>query len=389
MISFRRKGASALEVLNYTYPVLHTGKMWYIDFRCYDPISQTMKRKKYHISDKLSTREKRAYATNLIAGLVENLQRGWNPWTQQSSEKQYISYSFISDLYRRYIATLRDNKSLRDATYRSYLSIFNIFDNWVKNRITPIKFVYQLNTECFTEFLDYLIMEKEVSPRTRNNYLLWISTFCAWLVEKGALEINPAASIKKLKEGEKFREQFSTEQLAQLRSYLEKNNKHFLLACMMEYYTFIRPEELCSVKIQDISVSQQKIKLSGEFTKNRKNAAVAINDDLIKMMIDLDVFSYPGQYYLFGTRKFSPSGTKQMGRIFREEFFKVRKKLGLPECYQFYSLKDSGIRDLANSKGIVIARDQARHTDIKTTNKYLKGDSMVVHEEAKHFEGHL
>jgi hypothetical protein len=116
---------------------------------------------------------------------------------------------------------------------------------------------------------------------------------------------------------------------------------------------------------------------------------VAINDDLIKMMIELDIFSYPGQYYLFGTRKFSPSGTKQMGRIFREEFFKVRKKLGLPECYQFYSLKDSGIRDLANSKGIVIARDQARHTDVKTTNKYLKGDSMVVHEEAKHFEGHL
>ena len=53
----------------------------------------------------------------------------------------------------------------------------------------------------------------------------------------------------------------------------------------------------------------------------------------------------------------------------------------------FYSLKDTGIRDLANSAGIVIARDQARHSDISTTNKYLKGEALPVHEETKHFEG--
>jgi hypothetical protein len=55
----------------------------------------------------------------------------------------------------------------------------------------------------------------------------------------------------------------------------------------------------------------------------------------------------------------------------------------------FYSLKDSGIRDLANAAGIVVARDQARHADISTTNKYLQGSSLTVHEETKHFEGHL
>ena len=34
-----------------------------------------------------------------------------------------------------------------------------------------------------------------------------------------------------------------------------------------------------------------------------------------------------------------------------------------------------------------MARDQARHSDIGTTNKYLKGDSLTVHEETKHFKG--
>ena len=67
----------------------------------------------------------------------------------------------------------------------------------------------------------------------------------------------------------------------------------------------------------------------------------------------------------------------------------MRKALKWGAEYQFYTLKDSGIRDLANSEGIVIARDQARHTDIATTNRYLSGREMKVAEETKHFRGAL
>ncbi len=74
---------------------------------------------------------------------------------------------------------------------------------------------------------------------------------------------------------------------------------------------------------------------------------------------------------------------------FRNEWAKVRKTLRCGDEYQFYSLKDTGIRDLANAEGIVVARDQARHSDVSTSNKYLKGDSLTVHEETKRFEGGL
>lgn len=50
----------------------------------------------------------------------------------------------------------------------------------------------------------------------------------------------------------------------------------------------------------------------------------------------------------------------------------MRKALKWDDCYQFYSLKDSGIRDLANAQGVVVARNQARHSDITTTNKYIQ-----------------
>ncbi len=123
-------------------------------------------------------------------------------------------------------------------------------------------------------------------------------------------------------------------------------------------------------------------------SKNRKDGMVALNAEIIRLMIDLDVFRHPSTHFLFGMR-FKPSAKRADSRIFRDRWVKLRKKLKWKETCQFYSLKNSGIRDLANSEGIVVARDQARHSDITTTNKYLKGKDLTVHEEVKTFKGHL
>ena len=156
----------------------------------------------------------------------------------------------------------------------------------------------------------------------------------------------------------------------------------------MEYYTFIRPEELSNIRLRDINLKEQKVFIASSISKNRKDGMVGLNDVLIKTMLDLHIFDSDTNCYLFGT-DFKPGYKKVTSRTFRTYFNKVRGILKFPDTYQFYSLKDSGIRDLANSEGIVIARDQARHTDISTTNKYLKGENMTVHEETKHFNGIL
>ena len=65
----------------------------------------------------------------------------------------------------------------------------------------------------------------------------------------------------------------------------------------------------------------------------------------------------------------------------------MRKALKWDKCYQFYSLKDSGIRDLANAHGVVVASDQARYSDIYTTNRYIQ--RHVVQHETLNFEGNL
>lgn len=115
---------------------------------------------------------------------------------------------------------------------------------------------------------------------------------------------------------------------------------------------------------------------------------MGLNDEVLKLMLDIDLFRHPSQCYIFGD-KMRTCMTKASSEIFRRWWKKVRKALKWGDEYQFYSLKDSGIRDLANAAGIVIARDQARHTDVATTNKYLQGRDMPVHDETKHFKGLL
>lgn len=383
-----RKGAPLTEILSYTLPRLHTGKNWYVDFSCYDPAEQKMKRKKYMLDGIYKVRNRKKMAADIIASLTNRLRTGWNPWSELSNSRQYAKVSAVLDLYVKYLQKLRNTNAIKENTYLDYTKRLRVLKEYMQNHAMPIMYIYQFNLSYISDFLDYILMDRDSSARTRNNYKVWLSSLCTWLIEKQYMETNPCERIKALKEDPKRREALSPSELKKLKNYLEVHNRHFLLACRMEYYTFIRPEELTNIRLKDISIKEQKVFIGGDISKNRKDGMVGLNDELVKLMIDLDVFRHDGDSYLF-SKDFMPGKTKITTKVLRNYFYKVREALHWPDTYMFYSLKDSGIRDLANSAGIVVARDQARHSDISTTNKYLKGSSLTVHEETKHFKGEL
>lgn len=384
----KRKGAPLTDILNYTLPRLHTGKNWYVDFMCYDPAEQKMKRKKYMLDGigKIAERKKRA--ADILATLTARLRKGWNPWAEMSNSRQYAKTDAVIKLYVRYLEKLHDTGAIKESTWKDYLKRLRVLQEYMQNHALPILYIYQFNLSYISDFLDYILIDRDASPRTRNNYKTWLSSFCSWLVEKQYLEANPCERIKSLKEEPKRRDAISVDDLHKLDHYLSINNPHFLLLCRIEYYTFIRPEELTNIKLKNIDIGEQRIFVGGDISKNRRDGMVGLNDKLVRMMVELDVFKADSESYLFG-KGFMPGPRKITTKVIRNYFYKVRDALRLPKSYQFYSLKDSGIRDLANAAGIVVARDQARHHDISTTNKYLKGNAMTVHEETKHFKGEL
>lgn len=378
-----RKSNCLSSLMRFSWPKLHKGKRWFVDFFAFDPATQTMRRKKYFIPESLKQTEKSKRAAETIKTLTDRLQKGWNPWIAEGDSRGFTEIDKVIDRYIDYVG-----KSDRAKTRHSYSSRVNILKEYIASMPIPIRYVYQYTTEFVSGFLDYIYLDRDCGARTRNNYRGWCSSFAEWLVERKYIEDNPVAVIHKIKEQPKKRKDLSDEMLLRMKEHLGATDKFFLLACMMEYYTFIRPTELSNIKIKDFSIMKQTVFVSGEISKNKRDDNVGLNATIIKLMLDLHVFDCPGEFYLFG-KNFKPSEKRAGPDQFNKRWVKMRVALGWSDEYQFYSLKDSGIRDLANDVGIVVARDQARHTDISTTNKYLRGHDSTVHEETKVFKGSL
>lgn len=373
-------------VVEFTPPVYHSGKQCYVDFSIVDPSTGRMRRKKYMLDKYKGKRAKQLMAAQIISNIYQKVLRGWNPWTDIPNSRGDVLFSDVVKRYRTYINSLVRKGVMKEKTRYDYLSRLRILSEYIEDRTSGNLRVYQFNLTCMTDFLDYILLDRDSSSRTRNNYRTWLSALCSWMVSRQYLVSNQVSELPTLPESVKFRSALPEDHIKQLVAYLEKNDKRFLLACMMEYYTFIRPTELVKIRIKDISVKNQTVFVSSAISKNRKDGCVALNDRIIKMMIELSVFSHPGDEYLFGPRMF-PSTERASSRIFRERFSVIRQQLNFPMSYQFYSLKDSGIRDLANSQGIVVAKEQARHSDISVTNSYLVGKDKQVNEKTKHFKG--
>lgn len=180
----KRKGTSLYDVVTYTLPKLHTGKNWYVDFKCYDPLEGSMKRKKFMLDSiaKISERKKRA--TEIITVTTQRLRNGWNPWAEATTDRQCANFVYVTEIYNKYLEKLTSAQTLKQKTLYDYQSRLNMLLEYNNSRHLPIMYMYQFDQAYISDFLDYILLDRDASARTRNNYRTWLSTFCTWLKEK-------------------------------------------------------------------------------------------------------------------------------------------------------------------------------------------------------------
>ena len=375
-------------IIDFIPPKRHDGKNSYIWFSQVDPMTGKLKRKKYMLDRYKPGRERDIAADRIMSNIYNKVLHGWNVWSPQYTNRSDTSVMDVISRYRAYINNIYKKGVLKQKTLYDYSSRLRIFEEYIKESVTPIRICSQLDQSFWTDFYDYLLIDRDLSAKTRNNYRTWSSTFCSWLVDKRYLLDNPVSNISQLPEHNKFRQPLEPEDLKKLGDYLRENNRPFLLAVMMEYYTAIRPTELSFIQLKDISIAEGSVFVSSQISKNRRDGKIKLPNNAIKLMIELDVFSNNSNFYLFG-KGFLPSEKRQDPRAFTAAFNNLRDILGFPKSYMFYSLKDSGLRDIANSVGIEVAQKQARHSSVETTNLYLKGKGMKVYDVLSDFEGYL
>lgn len=364
------------------------GKDSYLYYYVRNPETEKLTRFKIMLNKYKIGEERDFMAAQISANVFNNYLKGITPFTSPTAGRASTPLKTVIKRYHNYVCALEIKGAMSEKTRTDYTSRLRIFSEWLEDRRYNNKSVCELDTALASDFLDYILLDRETSTLTRNNYRTWMSAFCTWLVEKQYLSENPISRISTLPVREKYREPLSVTDVKRMSDYLWRTDKRFLLACYFEYYTMIRPIELVKIRVNDIQLKEQTVFIPSFVSKNRKDGRVALHDKIVKLMLELDVFSHPGKSYLFG-KQFIPSEERARSDIFRNRFAKLREELGFPPYYMFYSLKDTGIIDHGEKLGVISARDQARHSSVEVTNLYMKRRSGYVNEAAKHFDGDL
>lgn len=136
--NFTSTGVSAL--VGFTYPVLHQGAKWYVDFYAMDQSRGEMRRKKYFISDDLKRHEKKRRAAEIIEALTKQLMTGWNPWVRSDDSRGFIPFE---ECLAKYLENV--NRMDRKKTIQSYTSRVNILLEYQKECPLPITYIYQFD----------------------------------------------------------------------------------------------------------------------------------------------------------------------------------------------------------------------------------------------------
>lgn len=292
--------------------------------------------------------------------------------------------------YDNHIEKMLADGYFRKETYNGYKSAMKIMRGWIKS-YRPTYYCYQFDHKFCVDFLDYVFIERNNSAQTRNNYLNFLRVLSGFMVDKGYLKSKPTDGISPISKRlfKKERGCIPLNMINRISEYCAERDPHFLFACYLLYYCFIRPVEITRLKIKCFNLKKGTVTIPADCSKNKQTQTVTIPKKALLYAIEIGVFSAPGDDYVFSTG-LKPGRDAIDPKIFRDHWGKVRKALGLKKEWKFYSLKDTGITEmLKRNMPAIDVRDQARHSSLAITEIYTDHSDIDANKEILNHDGAL
>lgn len=349
----------------------------YIEFRAYDPERGKMRRKTIKLNRIKGITNRRTYARQVIKRLIEQLNKGWNPWIAKDTSDLMV----FEDALRRYenhLEKMLANGYFRKETYNGYKSYLKIMRGYI-SKTRPTYYVYQFDRTFCVDFLDYVFIERDNGAQTRNNYLNFLRVFSGFMVDKGYLKSRPTDGIAPISKRlyAKERECIPLDVVSRIADYCLEKEPDFLFACYLLYYCFIRPVEMTRLRVRHFNLKECTLTIPSDLSKNKKTQTVTVPKKVIMYGIERGVFSAPMDDYIFSYR-LRPGSTEINPKHFRDHWENVRKALRLKKEWKFYSLKDTGITEMCDKKmASITVRDQARHSSLAITDIYTRHNATA------------
>ncbi len=356
--------------IDYVPAELRKNKSWMIVFYAKIPGKEKLKRFRRRVPALKNKTERVKMAKRMCASINDKLSRGWSPFYDGSAENNTRKLSEVIDKFINQTERKCRDNLLRPDTLRAYTSYAKNLKRYmeIKNKVDLLCIEY--DRAFIINFLDHLYFTKKRTARTSNNYLFFCRKLGIFMVDRKYLPANPANKIEKRRVGTKKRAVLPKNVRKEVFDYLSIHSVEYLTLCMCVYFCFIRRTEITKLKVSNVNLKNNTIYIPAEISKNKISGVTTIPKKLKKLLIDHLNESNESDF-IFSSNNFKPGQKKLAPKKISDEWRKMREILNLENKYQFYSLKDTGITNLL-LKGVPAkkVRDQARHHDIRITEKY-------------------
>jgi integrase/recombinase XerD len=359
----------AVAFLDYKPAELRLNKQWLIVYYAKNPLTKELERFRLSVPVIASKSERIKYAKKIVLEINKKLDSGWLPYYSNSGTNEFKTYEYCFKKFLEHTAAEVENKTKRPDTLRSYTSYFNMINKYVVDKKIKLNLILELNKPFVVNYLDWIYFERKNSPATYNNHLTFVGNFVNYCIGRGYMKENFTVSILRKKEDPKKR-QVLTVQVKEKLKKLQNDEYSYFALCMATYFCFIRRTELTKLKVENVNLNKSYINIPKEISKNGKDENVTI-PNAFAVILAKHLVKAKNDDYLFSDDNFK-TGKKQLKpKKISDNWVKFQKKYKVGKEFQFYSLKDTGITDLLIS-GIpaIKVRDQARHYDLKITEKY-------------------
>lgn len=265
-------------------------------------------------------------------------------------------------------------KYVKEYLYTEYSTSKNTRNSYAYDLIMLAKFYNSRNVIHLKkeDIQEYLRSNKEKTAKTIAHYLTTFNNFYKYLVEENIITINPCESIKMPKLEKKLPVYLTVEEVDKLLDIRTSTAYDLRNKAMLEllYASGLRISELCDLKMSNLYLDDEMIKVFGKGSKER---LVPVNEVALKALREYLCY---GRGELLGIHdsEFVFISSRHT-RISRQAFFKYLKKLceekGIKKNISPHILRHSFATHLLNNGAdLRIVQELLGHSDISTTQIY-------------------
>lgn len=396
---------------NYSIPKIYDAngdltKRWYVYFSFRNPTTGLLTKQTpiYGIANTFKTKAERYEILNAYRkSLLALLEKGMSPYEKNDLDtqnnlvattplqKEETSFANEVTIKEAFELALKIKQSVLSKTsFPGFSSNIKRFEKWLDtNNVSGDKSVFAITKKVVITYLNEVL--ENTSPRTRNNTRVDLSSLFQVLEDNEIIKENFIKKINVLKATPERNKTYSNTLQTDIYNYMEQNDKILLLFVKFISYNYLRPIEVCRLKVSDIDLKDRKlyVKAKNSPVKTKIIPEILINDlpDLSKMNKNHSLFT---PFAIGGEWETSETDKRD---YFSKRFKKVKDHFKLGTEYGLYSFRHTFITKLYNEFAKQMTPFEAKsklmlitgHNTMDALEKYLRDIDAVLPDDYSSF----